>query len=118
MNEVFTSGSDGVELIVNGESRGTVSVNGQTVGQFVRAQASRYGLKSFTVYVNGTKFFTEQANDRLADGSRVELVAKDARGCPMTMGGTEGPVQTDTPAEPQKQADGDPGDEHQPAPAA
>lgn len=79
MSEIFNSGGQ-VQLLVNGDPKGSFDTAGQTVGQFVKAKAASFGLKSFSVYVNGAKFYTEQANDPLPDGSKVELVAKDARG--------------------------------------
>lgn len=115
MSDVFeTNGNGSVELLVNGQSKGGKRTNGQNVGTFVKNQAQAYGLKSFSVYINGQKFFTEQASQPLPDGAKVEIVAKDARGL-MTTGGTEGPAPPPTPA-PAKQPDGDPGDE-QPAAA-
>jgi len=107
-----------VELIVNGESVGTFPARG-TIGDFVRNQALNHRLKSFSVYVNGTKFYTEQAGDSLTAGSRIELVAKDSRGWLrrtldriMVLTGGETPTPAEAaPKQPQPQQDGDPGDE-------
>lgn len=77
MSDTFVNGS--VELVINGESKGNFPATG-TIGDFVRANSTRYGLKAFSVYVNGTKFFTEQANQPIPDGSKIELIAKDSRG--------------------------------------
>lgn len=92
MSEIFSADGQ-VQLLVNGNDKGSYDTAGQTVGQFVKNQASRHGLKSFSVYVNGAKFYTEQANDPLPAGSKVEIVAKDARGIMTTTGG-----DTPTPA--------------------
>lgn len=116
MSETFSVDNGTIELVINGTSKGRISNSGQTVGAFVTAQARNYGLKSFSVYVDGSKFYTEQANNPLS-GSKVEIVAKDARGL-MVLTGNEGPtpaivMQGETPApvqEPKKE-DGDPGDE-------
>lgn len=111
MSDVFSTESNSVELIVNGESRGSFPATG-TIGDFVRSHASRAGLKSFSVYVNGTKFFTEQANQALTSGSRVELVAKDSRGVMIVNGDpTPTPAEVMAPTPSTSEGDGDPGDE-------
>lgn len=79
MSEFFhTDGS--VTLVVNGTNKGQVSTGGRNIGDFVRQQAANYGLKSFSVYVDGAKFGTENAGASLEGVTKVELVAKDSRG--------------------------------------
>lgn len=79
MSEFFhTDGS--VTLVVNGTNKGQVSTGGRNIGDFVRYQAMQYGLKSFSVYVDGAKFGTENAGASLEGVTKVELVAKDSRG--------------------------------------
>lgn len=118
MSETFNVDNSTIELVINGTSKGRINTSGQTVGAFVTAQARNYGLKSFSVYVDGAKFFTEQANNPLT-GSKVEIVAKDARGI-MVLTGSEGPTPAAVMAageapvpvqEPAKEGEGDPGDE-------
>lgn len=70
-----------VEILINGSSKGKVTVNNQTLGQMIRAQAKTYGLRTFSVYVDGRKADTsDSAIDQLCKANQIDLVAKDARG--------------------------------------
>lgn len=69
-----------VELFVNGESRGTINVAGQTLGQFVSQQVNRAGIRSFSVYVDNAKIGKSQGNMDMGTIGKVEIVSKDARG--------------------------------------
>lgn len=82
MSDVFEANGNGgqVELIVNGSSKGRVSTGGQTLGDFVKAQATRYGIRTFSVYLDGQKAYTEDSG-RTISASKVEISAKDSRGC-------------------------------------
>lgn len=86
MSDVFqTNGntnfqSSKVELIVNGSSKGQVTTAGHTVGSFVDEKAKYYGIKAFSVYLDGSKLDTTQATRNLNGVGKVEIVAKDSRG--------------------------------------
>jgi len=68
-----------VLLFVNGNSKGTVDTDGQNVGAFVVSQAQRYGVRSFSVYLDGVKANTGVASRSMSGFSKVEIVAKDSR---------------------------------------
>jgi len=71
-----------VAVIVNGTPRGTVSCRGRKLGEFVQQQAQQYGVRRFTVYVDGKKISRDAVGAAL-DGDpqigKVEIVAKDSR---------------------------------------
>jgi len=69
-----------VLLYVNGRKRGTIDTSGKKLGEFVTAQAQNAGIRTFSVYIDGRKADTSDANKTLENVSKVELVAKDARG--------------------------------------
>lgn len=69
-----------VLLYVNGLEKGTVDTSGQKLGAFVTAQAQRAGIRTFSVYIDGRKADTSDAGKALTGVSKIELVAKDARG--------------------------------------
>lgn len=69
-----------VLLFVNGRDKGTVDTSGQKLGAFVTAQAQNAGIRTFSVYIDGRKADTSDANKTLTSVSKIELVAKDARG--------------------------------------
>lgn len=88
MTDVFQSNGTSnfqtgeIELVINGQSKGKVNPGAQTLGQFVKAYAHSYGIRTFSVYLDGEKVDTEQASDVLAQSgaTKLEIVAKDARG--------------------------------------
>jgi hypothetical protein len=74
-----------IELVINGSSKGRVNVGTGTVGQFIDTTARTYGLKTFSVYLTQNsstrKLDTTEAAQQFPTGStKIELVAKDARG--------------------------------------
>lgn len=69
-----------VHLVINGESKGTVESGNITLGDFVTAHAQRAGMRSFSVMVDGQKVDTSATGKPLTGVTKVELVAKDARG--------------------------------------
>jgi hypothetical protein len=88
-SEIFDANADtgeekvpknAVLVYINGSSQGQVDTTGQKLGEFVIAQAQRHGVRTFSVYVDGRKADTSENNKGLGSVSKVEIVAKDARG--------------------------------------
>jgi alanyl-tRNA synthetase len=70
-----------IRLIVNGTDKGVVPAPaGQTRGQFIEAQAHRWGVHTFFAYADDRKLDTSDATEPLDGISKIEIVAKDARG--------------------------------------
>jgi hypothetical protein len=65
---------------VNGTDRGVVNVERRVMGKFVTDTANQFGIRTFTVYLDGNKATTRQAGEPLTGVAKVEIVAKDARG--------------------------------------
>lgn len=82
MSDVFSTESNPqVEVVVNGSSKGTTATT-QNIGDFVKAQAMRYGIRTFSVYLDGRKLDTSEASNSFPAGTtKLEIVTKDARGC-------------------------------------
>lgn len=82
MNTTWNTGAS-CQVVVNAQSKGTLADLGinasDTAGNVIRRVATMFNVKNFSVYVDGRKFFTEQANDPFS-ASKLEIVAKDARG--------------------------------------
>lgn len=76
-NTTFNNGT--VELVVNGSNKGSKNTNSQTLGQFVKSMAQYYGVRTFSVYVDGRKADTSESNAQIR-ATRIEIVAKDSRG--------------------------------------
>lgn len=75
-----TIGAASVVLVVNGSDKGVKPVGDHTLSQFVMAQATIYGIRNFSVYLDGNKATTKQSGMSLRGVAKVEIVAKDARG--------------------------------------
>ena len=69
-----------VALFVKGRSKGVVDTTGQRLGSFVTEHAQRAGIRSFSVYVDGLESNTSHKDQTMAGISKIEIVAKDARG--------------------------------------
>ncbi len=81
IGEPRNSNAGEIQLTVNGTARGSVTAPaGQTVGQFLRYQAQRWGVRSFSAYADGRKLDTADDAEPLNSISEIEIVAKDARG--------------------------------------
>ena len=79
-NDTVSVPRNSVLLYVNGRDKGTVDTSGQKLGAFVTAQAQHAGIRTFSVYIDGRKADTSDAGKALTGVSKIELVAKDARG--------------------------------------
>jgi hypothetical protein len=69
-----------VLLYINGSDKGQVETTGQKLADFAVAQAQRYGIRTFSVYIDGRKADTSEADKSLATVKKLEIVAKDSRG--------------------------------------
>lgn len=69
-----------VRVYVNGDERGNVETTGRKLGEFAVSQAQNYGVRTFSVYADGRKVDTSEAGKSLAGITKLEIVAKDARG--------------------------------------
>jgi tryptophanyl-tRNA synthetase len=78
---VRTAEEQRVELFVNGSFKGNIPAGKQTLIEFVNAQAQLYGLRSFSVLVDGRQVRPDQANCPLDDyhASKIEIGAMDVR---------------------------------------
>jgi hypothetical protein len=75
--------SDGrVKVSVNGTAKETAQAGTQTLGAFINAMATKYGVRTFSTYADGRKL-TPQSSEINGPASAIkelELVAKDSRG--------------------------------------
>ena len=69
-----------IRLYVNGQDKGDVDCRGKKLKEFVIAKASSYGIRTFSVYVDGAKADTSMGNKAMSTWLKVEIVAKDSRG--------------------------------------
>jgi hypothetical protein len=77
-----TSGSGEPKLVtvmVNGQVTGTIP-DTNTIGQASEAIATKAGLRSFSIKVDGKKVEQPDANKTLKGVRTFEIFAKDARG--------------------------------------
>lgn len=81
MSDVFTTESNPqVELVVNGSTKGTFTPT-SNIGEFVKSKAMQYGIRTFSVYLDGRKLDTNEAGNSFPAGTtKLEIVTKDARG--------------------------------------
>jgi len=103
----FAGGS--YELMLNGQSKGKFNISGKTLGNIIRDAAKSYGLRTFSVYVDGR---SQQLDTHAPEvtavcvAQKIDLVAKDSRGGDLANSWTisvEGEAeeqQTAPPAEP------------------
>lgn len=77
------------EIFVNGQSKGKRQINGTpSLREFSQGLAREFGIKAFTVSVDGTPVTKEsQANEPVKAGASVSVATKESRG-------------SDTPSEP------------------
>ena len=72
-----------VQLLVNGQDKGMVSVAGRVLGEFVTQKATSAGVRNFSVYVDGAKVNRDAAVAKLDDPNhpitKIEIVSKDSR---------------------------------------
>ena len=89
MSDVFHVGNgvpanynDGtIKLSVNGTlSNAKYPTGGKAIGALVDEIAKARGIRAFSVYADGRKLTTANANDPAASFREVDVVAKDARG--------------------------------------
>lgn len=80
--DVFTIGTQEkvIEVVINGNSSSVEVSPGTTLIDFVTEQAQGAGIRTFSVYIDGQKADTSQAGKDITTASKVEIVAKDARG--------------------------------------
>ena len=86
--DVFTTEGEGtihvpagsVHLVVNGTSRGLRSTDNMTFGEFARSQASQAGIKTFSLYADGSPVNVQDGGKRMTGVVKLEIVAKDSRG--------------------------------------
>ena len=69
-----------VTLFVNGVNKGRVKTENLSIASFAIQQAQTYGIRTFSVYVDGRKVEVDAGNQDLSNASQVEIVAKDSRG--------------------------------------
>ena len=69
-----------VLLFVNGSSKGQVAHGGGTLGRFLETQADRFGIRTFSAYVDQQKAVKSMANTPVSRFAKVEIIAKDSRG--------------------------------------
>lgn len=73
--------SDVVQLIVNGQSRGTVHPAGLSISQAANNLARDNGIKSYSILLDGgMKVGTEEAGLPLEGHVSLEVFAKETRG--------------------------------------
>jgi hypothetical protein len=82
MSDVFTTDDNEatVSLKVNGQDKGEVPATG-SLRAFLTAQATKYGVKTFTAYGDGEKLTTEDSGSPVSEYTSIEIAAKDSRGC-------------------------------------
>lgn len=69
-----------VTVFINGVNRGRVKTENLSIASFAIQQAQAYGIRTFSVYVDGRKVDVEAGNQDLSTATQVEIVAKDSRG--------------------------------------
>lgn len=70
-----------IELTVNGSKKGKVKPNaGETLGAFLKRNATVYGVRTFSAFADGRKLDTADASKATTGIKAIEIVAKDARG--------------------------------------
>jgi hypothetical protein len=69
-----------VALFVNGTDKGLIDTTGQKLGEFAIAQAQRHGIRTFSMYVDGRKADSTDADKLMENFGKLEIVAKDSRG--------------------------------------
>lgn len=75
----FSTGA--IKLSVNGTlSNAKYNTGGMTIGALVDQVAKNKGIRAFSVYADGQKLTTAQANQPASSFKEVDVVAKDARG--------------------------------------
>lgn len=90
--EFSTNGTDNfaggiTEILVNGQSKGKFNISNRTLGQMIRDYARNYGLRTFSVYVDGTSRqldTNDQVVKAICVAQKIDLVAKDSRGTDWT----------------------------------
>ena len=78
--EKVTVPSGMVLLLINGRTQGNVEVGKATMKEFVTSQAQRAGIRTFSVYADGAKLDSSDANKPASSFAKFEIVAKDSRG--------------------------------------
>jgi len=69
-----------IQVLVAGNDLGLMDVTGKTVKDFAVQLCQHRGIRSFTVYLDGTKVDDSFALHQLASYSKIEIVPKDQRG--------------------------------------
>lgn len=76
-----TTVKDFAEVIVNGTSRGKRAINGgPSLKEFATKAAQEYGIRTFTVTLDGAPVKAADASAPVPAGSTVSVQAKDSRG--------------------------------------
>jgi hypothetical protein len=81
-DDVFSieTSPSGLEVLINGVSRGRVATPQGTLKEFAVSQARTYGIRTFSVYADGQKLTEADAGRAVSGVLRLEIVAKDSRG--------------------------------------
>jgi hypothetical protein len=79
VKKVVASDPKLVTVMVNGQVTGTIP-DTNTIGQASEAIATKAGLRSFSIKVDGKKVEQPDANKSLKGVKTFEIFAKDARG--------------------------------------
>lgn len=77
--DVVSSGPQMVTILVNGQVTGQMDSN-ITIGAASEAIASKAGLRTFSIKLDGKKLEQPDSNKTLKGATTFELFAKDARG--------------------------------------
>jgi hypothetical protein len=78
--EPVTVRPNAVLLFINGRAQGEVDTTNKTLGEFAVEHASRAGIKSFSLNVDGAKADSTVMGNSMGEYTKVEIVAKDTRG--------------------------------------
>ena len=73
------TGPQSITVMVNGQVTGTIP-DDNTIGKAAEAIATKAGLRSFSIKIDGKKVEQPDANKSLKGVKTFEIFAKDARG--------------------------------------
>ena len=69
-----------VRLFINGRDEGDIFAGDQTVYNLAKEKASARGIRTFSMYGDGVKLWSDSKDKPASSYNKLEIVTKDARG--------------------------------------